>query len=298
MGVIPFVLFFALGFILVKANGLVENWLNVINNIVFYFTLPNLIMATVLKSKVNLLTETILLKNLLAYLIFILISYVASRCFYRLPGERGIFILCSNLGNFAYFGFPILQILYGVKGLEIGVLISLVHIVAIYVILPIALINDVSKKASFGEIAKIPLVWAVCIAIAIKGSTLKFPDELINIMNVLGSMSSPIILVALGIYIGNYFKRYSVSINKQVILSTFFRLVIAPLVFLMLIHNENRFDVMVSVILISMPCGFTSFVLSEKYNLNSATVTKIIFFSTLVSMLTIPIWNYILSIGV
>ena len=71
--------------------------------------------------------------------------------------------------------------------------------------------------------------------------------------------------------------------TKEVYYYTFIRLFLIPVT-------------AVCVILSAMPAASTSVVLAVKYGKDDRLATKIVVFSTVVSLITLPVWCYILTV--
>ena len=77
---------------------------------------------------------------------------------------------------------------------------------------------------------------------------------------------------------------------------TIFRLIIIPLIVwipCLLLHVDSMVTG-VSVLLAAMPAGATTSILASKYGCDEIFATKLVVFSTLASLLTTPIWSYLL----
>lgn len=86
--------------------------------------------------------------------------------------------------------------------------------------------------------------------------------------------------------------------TKEVYYYTFIRLFLIPVIVLVgcrLFHIDQLITA-VCVILSAMPAASTSVVLAVKYGKDDRLATKIVVFSTVVSLITLPVWCYILTV--
>ena len=86
--------------------------------------------------------------------------------------------------------------------------------------------------------------------------------------------------------------------TKEVYYYTFIRLFLIPVIVLAgcrLFHIDQLITA-VCVILSAMPAASTSVVLAVKYGKDDRLATKIVVFSTVVSLITLPVWCYILTV--
>ena len=86
--------------------------------------------------------------------------------------------------------------------------------------------------------------------------------------------------------------------TREVYYYTFIRLFLIPAIVLVgcrLFHIDQLITA-VCVILSAMPAASTSVVLAVKYGKDDRLATKIVVFSTVVSLITLPVWCYILTV--
>ena len=86
--------------------------------------------------------------------------------------------------------------------------------------------------------------------------------------------------------------------TREVYYYTFIRLFLIPVIVLAgcrLFHIDQLITA-VCVILSAMPAASTSVVLAVKYGKDDRLATKIVVFSTVVSLITLPVWCYILTV--
>jgi len=85
--------------------------------------------------------------------------------------------------------------------------------------------------------------------------------------------------------------------SKEVYYYTFIRLFLIPVIVLAgcRLFRIDSLITAVCVILSAMPAASTSVVLAVKYGKDDRLATKIVVFSTVVSLITLPIWCYFLQ---
>lgn len=84
--------------------------------------------------------------------------------------------------------------------------------------------------------------------------------------------------------------------DKKVIYYTIIRLVLIPLLVYLpcKLFGLDSLVTGVCVLLAAMPAGATTSILAAKYNGDAAFATKCVIFSTLTSLLTTPVWSFLL----
>ncbi len=292
-----FSLFFVifLGYLAKKLKFASDAWVPILNNFAFYIAFPALVFVSLAFSDFNFLFyNNIIFWNFLFIILFGAFLYLVCSFLKMEKGEKITFLIASVFGNVAYLGVPVGKILFGDSGELIAVALSAMYLI-IVLTLGIFLLESYNKKkgkitAIFRNILKLPLFWSIILGIIFSAFHFRLPEFLSLGLKMVGSTASPIALFALGIFLG-------FRVLKEKTLSAIFlsllKMIIFPL-FLFLFLNFCKFDIkseefIISVLQSAMPLAVTNFVLAEKYNLNRSLVANSIFFTTTLSLLSIPL---------
>jgi len=86
-------------------------------------------------------------------------------------------------------------------------------------------------------------------------------------------------------------------LDGKVLYFTMFRLVLIPLMIYIPFQftNIEPLAINVSVLLTAMPAGATTSILAAKYNGDAIFATKMVVFSTLASLVSTPVWSFLLA---
>ncbi len=101
-------------------------------------------------------------------------------------------MMFANTGN---MGLPIILFAFGEPGLALGISYFAVSALLVFILGP-AIAAGTAKPA---EVLKIPLVWAVIAALAVKFSGLTVFPWLFNTLDLLGGFAIPLMLITLGV---------------------------------------------------------------------------------------------------
>ena len=201
--------------------------------------------------------------------------------------------LAAATGNTIYMGFPMVELHLGEGSLLGGALIGTIYLI-IPLLISIFAIRywrkyDHSLWKELIEFFKNPLIVSVIIGVGLSFVRIDnvFIDGIRKTLSMVGGTASPIALFILG---GFLYGRLMKKDLKLVALSSALKIAAFPLfvaafyLFIFKAGNPN-----VAVLMASMPVAVTTFVVSEKFKLDSALVGNAVLLSTALSFLVIPI---------
>jgi malate permease and related proteins len=157
----------------------------------------------------------------------------------------------------------------------------------------LASLGHMSFKEALLGLLRIPLVYAVVLAILFNILEVVVPVPVMRAVELAAGGTIPLMLVLLGVQL----TQVEISGNHRALqLSVALRLVIAPLVALLFasLFGLQGFSRQASVTQASMPSIVSSTVLAAEYNLDARLVTAAVFISTLLSPFTLtPLLVYL-----
>ena len=248
------------------------------------------------------------------YLIGIAISLLIRVPDYR----RGTFRAMFFVSNSAFIGFPVQIALFGDKALPIAVMYYLVQSLLFWTIGAYGLSLDGPKFArvegvqngadlevprilSLQTVKKImspPLIGAIFAILFILGS-IKLPTFLHSTFNYLGSMTTPLAMLFLGIAI-HLANLRSVRITRDMATLIAARFIIAPAVVLVACQIFPVPDLMRKVLVIeaAMPVMTQVGIAARAYKADANYVAVLTALTTVISLFTIPAYFILLTFGI
>ena len=221
-------------------------------------------------------------------------------CFFivfRKHSERDSLISCAIFNNIAFLGIPIINSLFKENMTAESSLVSSFYLLFFFTIGISFLEYSEMKKITISLMIKRcfsnPLLLAVLVGITFQAFNIKNPTYLEITISGIAKVSTPVVLIALGIFLGSVRTEH---IQWKTILSfTFYTLIIAPLL-LYGVCQITTINSPISVLESAMPVAFTPFALTERYQkLNRRIIAELIFVSTAFCLITIPIWFNLLQ---
>ncbi len=223
-------------------------------------------------------------------LIFI-ISYLIGRVLYsKYPREiKGVLMFSAMFSNCGFMGFPIIKSVYGQEGIFYGAIFNMVFNILLWTV-GISLFTGKKDLKTVKRALMNPGTVAVYIGLIIFFFSIKLPAPIMNTLEMVGDMTSPLSMIVIGSILGDMNIKEVFS-SKEAYYSTLVRLVLIPAVVFCIFKLFRAEGLSFGVLLLisAMPAAANTAIMSEKYDANSALASKCIFISTALSAITIPL---------
>lgn len=283
--VIPVFLIILLGFIIGKYKKINTQ---PFVNLIIYISGPCLIFSSISKSDINLadfLTIALAAVGIiitLSFLVFIILKIKKSK-------KVGLY-LPMTIGNTGYLGYPVALLAFGVAGLSRAVVFDMMNSLFLFSFG----IYIIHRKNEIKEAFKLPLIYAVVIGLLFNLSKIKTPEIIFKPIEMIGSITIPLALLILGYKL----TQIRISETKTAFLASLFRITGGFLTALIIIKLFSITALAKNIILIqaAMPSAVMSMILCQKYRKDSSLVASVVLISTLLSIITIPLILWFLSI--
>ncbi|WP_338378556.1 AEC family transporter [uncultured Flavobacterium sp.] len=281
------------------AKALPKNMHVVLNQFVIYVSLPGLALYYIPKIEIS----TSLLYPLgIAWLGFGL----AFVFFYSLGKYLGwskkligCLILTAGLGNTSFVGFPVVEALYGSKGIETAIVIdqpgSFVVMATLGIIVATLFSREeLSLNAIVKKILFFPPFIAFVVAVLLNIFNVDFPVDLQSVFQRIGSTVTPIALIAVGLQLKIERKSKHWTFLS---LGLLFKLMITPVFFFILykkIFGASGLMIDVSIIESAMAPMITGAILASTYGLKPKLSSMMVGIGIPLSFITLAFWYWIL----
>ena len=278
-----------IGYILRKTNIISKEHRKSLTDLVIYIVLPaNIIYSFMIKM------DTQIIKSGLTILIVSIIIQFAcqvfGKYFFIKATKRQQSVLqygtiCSNAG---FMGSPLIQGLYGLDGLLFA---------SIYLI-GVACFTNAKGKDVIKKVITHPCIIAVFIGLFIMISQIQLPSFLKVSIQSLSNCTMALSMIVIGGILAEI--KIRDVINRLTLYYSFIRLILIPLLVLFscAIVNLPPLVTAVATVLAGMPAGSTTAILAEKYDGDSNLAVEIVFLSTALSLLTIPLLCLVINMVV
>ncbi len=273
-------------------------------NIAFNKLLLNITVPAMFISAMNVQMEQGLLKQglisvvagFIYHFICLLIAYLTMKGFKVKEDFKSIWLFALTFANISFLGFPLVKDVFGEDMLFHATLFNISFSVIVFSI-GVLIINVGNKtNITLKDIITQPGFVAVIIGIVIFLIPWPLPTFISKVFAMFGSITAPLSMFVVGATLAttsviNAFK------NKWIYLFSFVKLIIIPIVIYfsasLLIKDEEL--VLMFMLLSATPSAVLTVILAKRYNSNEWLASEVIFITTAISVVTLPLLLKIFS---
>ena len=290
--IVSIIIMILIGVLSKKIGLLKEEDVETLNNIVINIALPCLIFNTLYSADASLVPQLSILTvyMLITSLIVGILTY--SLLYFLGWDKKKIWsvVIVVVLGNTGFLGYPITQGIFGKAGMIRAVFCdcstSIVFVILSFILI---LIFDGEIKVALKKIVTFLPLWSIILGIIFTLFNIPITSVGSTVIGYLSGATIPLIMISLGLSLNlDGFKNHF----KEVGLASFIKLVIYPLIGLGVLSllNITGFNHTIGFIEAAMSSAMLGLVLSVSYKLDWELTSDCIFASTVLSLVTIPIF--------
>jgi len=228
--------------------------------------------------------------GLLFTLVAIGIAFLLSKPFSRTPMERKSLIYAFSIPNFGYFGYPVVEGVFGQAVLGDMMVFMIPHSIATYSFGYSLFLSD--KKVNLKRILMTPMVLSIFIGAGLGLSGIKLPTILSNALTSAGNCMSPCSMLLAGFMLGKFPLKKLLTGWRPYIL-TCVRLVGIPLIFAIILFlcQMKGIYLLLPLVVAGLPLGLNLVVYPESlgHEKEAADNAKLCFVSYLLALIVLPI---------
>jgi predicted permease len=268
-----------------------------LNRFILFVSLP----ATMLFALHNLRFETTLLFPIsMAWIIFVLaLAFFTRRIWGFSRATIGALVLTAGLGNTSFVGFPLLTALYGQSVLKTAVLTdqpgSFLVLATLGVFSAASFgAKNASFKSIFLRITKFPPIWALAIALALRG--VSFPETVTHFLVFFAKTLIPLALISVGSQLllkpkdlRGREKALALGLGYKLFLAPAFMLVLALL--LGIPHEIAR----ITILEAAMAPMITGAIIAKENELDPELCSLMVGIGIPLSLISVPLLSWLLT---
>jgi len=294
-----FVLLF-LGNISVKVNWINKETLNALNKFIFRLPLPLLLFLGIYNMEsINLgdSIKMILVVLVTLPLIAIIMSLILNKTKLSNP-KKGVLVQAWFRSNIMIFGVPVIQGMYGERGLPllstmILFAVPLVNILAV-IVLESYRGNNINIFSLLLSVIKNPLVDAALLGFIFYLYKIEIPQLILSPLSSLSKTATPLAFIILG----GTIEFESIKKNiKLIMLGSLGKLIVTPLIIILISLALGLRGIYLGCIIASMasPVAVSSFTMAKEMEGDADLAAQIVIISTVLSLISIFFWLFILK---
>ncbi len=232
-----------------------------------------------------------------------LFGLLASHLFEKKRIFRSIYIFSFTFSNFAFMGYPIMSAVFGQDAMLTLTLYNIplyliVNVLGLYIFTEKSTDRQNRKQKLLSQLKVVLNPVTICILIGILLSFLhyQYPPLISEVIDMATVCVTPLSMLLTGFLLGGASLREMLCVPKSYIASLI-RLVGMPIVVLAVLYlcGLRGYMLAVPVMISAMPVAVNGAVLSEASGSDSYSMAQIIFISTLLSLVTLPLFASVLQ---
>ncbi|HBL75155.1 MAG: hypothetical protein A2W90_05750 [Bacteroidetes bacterium GWF2_42_66] len=298
--ILPLFLAILAGALFSRHKSVDGNWVKILNDYALWIGFPALIFSALAKTKID-FNEfgNLILFNSAYIIVAVFLAFPISAIFkLNVQIKRTLFLVLAY-GNVSYLGIPVLQNTYGDGILPEVTMISAVYLFWLFTLCIVLVEKYGDNRQGWSEQLKSfalnPLLLSVFFGIVVSLLKIEIPVVLMKTVDFFAGSVTAVVLFSIGIFLGtqpigklrDWIPTAGFSVLILFILPLMFYLVVAC--FFDAVHYRSW------VLEAAMPMGLTPYVLSAKYGLDTGFASKLVMMSTILAMLSLPLWIFILG---
>lgn len=259
-------------------------------DIALYIGLPALVFTSMLDKPIVL--EDAVKVWTSAIIIMIGCGAVAWIVFKALRKKHSGLYLPISIMNTVNIPFPIIYLAFGHEGLFAATLFYIPNALLAFT-LGVYVASKRHWKASLQEIFKVPLIYAAVLGLLCNMMKIDVPDIIVKPLSFIGLMALPLILITLGYNLS----KIQIASLPTTLLASFLRMGVGIILGILIVKIVGLDGILKSVVILdsAMPAAVMASVLATKYDNEADLVSSVVFVTTVISLITIPLLLMILS---
>ncbi len=211
------------------------------------------------------------------------------------PGQKGVWRYGLVFSNLGFIGYPVVISLFGADKLFYAVILQLPFNMLAYTLGPLMLAG--AKQFQWKQFLS-PSIIASVTALAIALTRVRVPAQIGDLMNFVGDLTVPLSLLVVGSLLAGLPDMQALSSLRFWALSSLrfwalsaLRLLVLPVLLWLLLRQMDAAPVVqgIAVIEMAMPVAVNGSMLCLEYGGDADAMAQIIFITTLLSTVTIPL---------
>lgn len=209
--------------------------------------------------------------------------------------KKDVLKYANGFMNSAFLGYPLIGGLYG----DEGIIYVAIFVMAFLILLWTAGIHTFTKeKEKWYTPFTRPGLIGVVVGLVLFLMRIELPYFLFNSFSMVGSMTSPLAMLLIGAFLSEVSLKDIVK-DKNIYLLSVYRLLISPAIMLLLLQLfkiDHTVAYATLILVAGMPAATNTVLFATMYEGNATYASGVVSMTTLISIVTLPLWVWIISI--
>lgn len=295
--VLPVFLVFGIGYI---SQKLLNMDIKSISAMSLYILLPLLTFDTFYRNELTVDYLYLFIFSIIITVILIGITVLAGWFMKSTKEDISAILLGALFPNSGNYGAPVMLFALGAVAFDYAIVLMVLHGFIISTVgIFIASFGGgatISVKDAIVSIFRIPVIYGAIAGIAFQLGNITIDEKLMDIIQMTGNAAIPVVMLILGMQLAQIKKENFELKNINAVI--FIRMIISPVVamILVLFMPVDETMKMVFIVLNAMPVAANSTMLAVQFNVKPNLVSFSTLITTLLSLLTIPLFLYLIGV--
>lgn len=204
-------------------------------------------------------------------------------------GKRDILQFAMVFSNCGFMGFPVAASVFGSEGVMYASIFNMIFNVFVWTY-GVMLFSDTNNIKDIKKILNNPGIISSIIGILIMIFSIKIPIVLLDTIKMVGGLTTPVSMLIIGSLLSRANLKRLVK-DGSLYYGSFIKLIFIPIVIYLvsLLFKENSIVIKTLILMQAMPAGAMTSLFAESFNKEKEYSALIVSFSTLLSVVTIPL---------
>jgi len=261
----------------------------------FFGTLPILVLVKLTQAQLNMDKLYLPFMNIGINLGCVSVMILATRLMQIERGTLGVMLVSSLILN-NIFLFPFILTVFGDQAFADLVIFDIGNAITAVTLAYVVAFSYGSENLKlvtiFLNVLKLPAVWALIVAVTLNLHSIHLPDRTIDLLEPVGLLTSPLILISLGIYFTPRIKKINL-VAITVFIRMFIGLIIGVTIATVFDLHGSGYKVV--VLCSAAPIGFNALTFSSLAKLDVGFAASVVSTSILLALITVPVLMYFLQ---
>ena len=301
---LPIFLLIILGKVLKTTKIINDEFTKTADRYVFRIALPALLFSDLTENNVGSAFDGKYVLFCFSVTIFsIAVLWGLTEKFMKNEEQKGAFIQGSYRSSAAILGLAFINNMYDSVGMAPLMIIGCVPLYNIFAVIILTLKGDnggkkPNMKETFINVMKNPILLSILIALPFALLNLHFPSFVNKAIGSVANTATPLALISIG---ASFEGKKALKKMKPTLLASFIKLILLASLFLPLavFFGYRNQELMALLVMLGSPTTVSSYIMAKNTGNDGILTSSIIVLTTLLSSLTLTLWNFVLkSFGV
>ncbi|ADK15706.1 MULTISPECIES: AEC family transporter [Clostridium] len=273
-----------------KKNIIDENLSNGLSKLLVEITTPFLVISSFSISYGSNVANNIIRTFIYSFIIFILTPLLVKPLLIGVDkSKKNVLEFAMVFSNCGFMGFPVAQSIFGNEGVVYAAIFNMVFNIFVWTY-GVMLFNNTSSFKEVIKSLKNPGIVSAVIGLLIMIFSIKIPPIFMSTMKMVGSLTTPISMLIIGSLLSRS-ELSKIIKDKSMYYGSLIKLILIPaaLYLVSLLFKEHSMVLKTLILMQAMPAGAFTTIFAENFNKNKEYSAFIVSFSSLLSIVTIPI---------